>query len=174
MKALVVVESVFGNTREVADAVARGLARTGEVETVEAGDAPRHLTGVDLLVAGGPTHAFGLTSPASRRAAAEQSGGAITEPGPGLREWLTGLEPGAGLACATFDTRIGRPWVPGSAAAKAARALRRKGYRTIEHPRTFRVGGTRGPLVVGETARAEQWGAELAARCAALPRRAER
>jgi hypothetical protein len=174
MKALVVVESVFGNTRAVADAVARGLAHSYEVETVEAGDAPTQLTGIDLLVAGGPTHAFGLTSPASRRSAADQSGGAITEPGPGLREWLTDLEPGAGLACATFDTRMGALWLPGSAAAKAARALRSKGYLTIDRARTFRVGGMRGPLAEGETLRAEKWGADLAARCAARSRRAER
>ncbi len=174
MRALVVVESVFGNTREVADAVARGLARSCEVETIDAADAPPHLGDVDLLVAAGPTHAFGLTSPATRRSAAEQSEGAITEPGPGLREWLNALEPGAGPACATFDTRMGALWLPGSAAAAAARALRRKGFRAIDRPRTFRVGGMRGPLVEGETLRAEQWGADLALRWAALPRRAQR
>lgn len=172
MKALVVVESVFGNTRAVAVAVARGLSGSGEVETVAVGDAAQCRPDVDLLVVGGPTHAFGLTSATSRRNAVDESGGAVADPGVGLREWLAGLAPGAGLACAAFDTRMGWRWLPGSAAAKAARELDRRGYRAVDRPRTFWVEGMRGPLAEGELARAQRWGADLAARCAAVPGRA--
>ena len=40
MRALVVYESMFGNTRDVASAVADGLRTVGDVETVEVGVAP--------------------------------------------------------------------------------------------------------------------------------------
>jgi hypothetical protein len=162
----VVVESVFGNTREIADAVATGLSSGLEVETVDVAGAPVYFQSVDLMVVGGPTHAFGLTSPSSRRSAAEQSDGAVTVPETGLREWLESLPPGGGLAVATFDTRVDHPRLPGSAAAKAARRLTRRDYRTVADSQSFRVVGTRGPLVAGERARAEAWGAELAARFA--------
>ena len=174
MKALVIVESLFGNTRAVADAIARGLAGSMAVETVDVADAPAALHDVDLLVIGGPTHALGLTSPASRRAAADQSGGTLGVPETGLRERMKELPPGAGIALATFDTRMGWFWLPGSAASKAARMLRRRGYRLVDRPQSFRVAGTSGPLTDGEAARAERWGADLGARFAALPRGAER
>ena len=62
MRALVVYESMFGNTRELAAAIAEGLAARGAgVELVDAESAPGELADrFDLLVAGAPTHAFGL------------------------------------------------------------------------------------------------------------------
>jgi hypothetical protein len=116
MKALVVVESVFGNTRQVADAIARGLARRMDVTTVDVTTAPGDPRGVDLMVVGGPTHAFGMTRPSTRRSAAEQPGAAPASE-TGLREWLDALPAGRGLAVAAFDTRVDHPRLPGSAAA---------------------------------------------------------
>ena len=64
MTALVVFESMFGNTKVIADAVAEGLARHLPVRQVEVGAAPTVIGGeVELLVVGGPTHAFGLSRP---------------------------------------------------------------------------------------------------------------
>ena len=104
MRALVVVESSFGNTRAVAEAVAEGLG-DAEVRSVET--APDELAGIDLLVVGGPTHAFGMSRDGTRAEAIRQ--GAPGEPGrPGIREWLATLKPPEGLAVATFDTRVAK------------------------------------------------------------------
>ena len=56
MYALVVYESMFGNTRQIAEAVAEGLGSAMEVRVVEVGTAPP-VVGEDvaLLVVGGPT-----------------------------------------------------------------------------------------------------------------------
>lgn len=162
MRALVVVESVFGNTRGVADAVAAGLGGRMDVRTVDVGTAPVDLGGIDLLVVGGPTHAFGMTRPSTRRSASEQSAGSVPAAETGLREWLERLADGT-CPAAAFDTRTDRPRLPGSAAGAAARRLRRAGHRLVVRPETFRVTGTQGPLLDGEQARARRWGEELAA-----------
>src|SRR5213080_2906345 len=95
MRALVVVESVFGNTRRVADAVARGLTdglgSAADVHVVDVAYPMDRPQGVDLLVVGGPTHAFAMTRPSTRRSAAEQMGGDARVAETGLREWLAAL-----------------------------------------------------------------------------------
>ncbi len=55
-RALVVFESMFGNTEAIARAVADGLGGGAEVDVV-----------------GGPTHAFGMSRPSTRRSAAQQA-----------------------------------------------------------------------------------------------------
>jgi hypothetical protein len=52
-------------------------------------------------------------------------------------------------------------WVPGSAAHKIAHSLAHKGLTQAQDPVSFRVHGTTGPLLDGELARAQKWGAEL-------------
>jgi hypothetical protein len=159
---LVVVESMFGNTRRIADAVALGMAEGGQACVLDVADpaAERAVRDADLLVVGGPTHAFGMTRPSTRRSAAEQGAPAVA--GIGLREWLATLAPAArGRAAAAFDTRIDRPRLPGSAAAAAARRLRRLGFAVVSAPESFRVVGSPGPLVAGEEERARAWGAHL-------------
>lgn len=170
MRALVVVESMFGNTRAVADAVGRGLGGAVEVEVVRVDEAPSQVpAGVGLLVVGGPTHAFGMSRASTRADAQQQAGGeTVTSVAIGMREWIEGLGPPAGeVLAATFDTRVRRPRVPGSAARKAEKALRRRGYRIAHSATTFWVDGTPGPLVEGELDRATEWGVDLAARATA-------
>jgi hypothetical protein len=163
-RAMVVFESMFGNTEVIAHAVADGLASTMGVDVVEVGAAPAALPDdLDLLVVGGPTHAFGLTRPATRQDAARQAGHALVSSGLGLREWLEDLQPGDGLPAAAFDTKVRRPHLPGSAAHGADRRLRRLGARTIVRPESFWVSGTPGPLLEGEVERARQWGSRVAA-----------
>ena len=156
---LVVYESCFGNTKSIAEAIAFGLA--GDVELVEASDAPTILgSEVGLLVVGGPTHAFTMSTPKTRQSAAQMTG---TSPGRiGIREWIEDLSMLSTTPVATFDTKIERPRLPGSAARAAARRLRRAGMSVIVEPATFYVGGTPGPLKDGERDRAHDWGAGLA------------
>ncbi|MDL5486247.1 flavodoxin family protein [Microbacterium wangruii] len=163
MRALIVYESLWGNTEKIARAVAETLAGTGTVDVVESDSAPASLDGYDLLVVGGPTHAFSMPRPATR-AEAVTSHGAPHAPERGIREWLAGLTAGlASIPVAAFDTRVDKPRLPGSAAASARRELRRLGFDTALKPATFRVHGYEGPLLEGEIERAHAWAAGLAA-----------
>ena len=66
---LVVYETMYGRTRDVAQAVADGCGGGGgDVRLVEVGDLAAGLPDeVTLLVVGGPTHAFSMTRPGTRR-----------------------------------------------------------------------------------------------------------
>ncbi len=109
MRALVVYESMYGNTHAVASNIADGLCADYEVVLVPVAEATAELVaGADLLVVGGPTHLRGLSSAMSRRMAAEAAArdgsGLRLDPaagGPGLRDWLKGLSDGHALAAAS-------------------------------------------------------------------------
>src|SRR5215204_1687443 len=89
MRARVVYESMFGNTQAIAQAVADGLAERMSVDVEEVGSAATDVAGdVDLLVVGGPTHAFGMSRERTRESAAVQAAGEVVSAGEGLREWL--------------------------------------------------------------------------------------
>ena len=75
MSALVVYESMFGNTQSIAKGIGEGLSSRMTVEIVEVGEAPSVIDpDVELLVVGGPTHAFGMRRPGTRQNAAQQAG----------------------------------------------------------------------------------------------------
>src|SRR5947199_3704204 len=114
MRAVVVFESMFGNTRTIAEAVADGISTLLPVDLVEVGRAPRVLPDdVALLVVGGPTHAFGMSRPDTRRTALTEAGRDLESVRTGLREWLASLRLTlVGTAVATFDTRTHRPHLP--------------------------------------------------------------
>jgi hypothetical protein len=170
-RALVVFESMFGNTERVARAVAEGLAEHSDVDLVRAGPGVMPRDDVDLVVVGGPTHAFGMSRPSTRVSAGQQGAGESAAAGTGLREWLDTLPGPMGHqpATATFDTRIRKPGVPGSAARSAARRLRHAGLPVVVPPMSFWVRGTGGPLLPGEEDRARSWGRELAQTVARVP-----
>jgi hypothetical protein len=165
VKALVVYESMFGNSEQVARAIAEGLGGFGEVTvrdvtTSLAGAVPY---GVDVLVVGGPTHAFSMSRRSTREDAIRQ--GAVQGlASRGLREWLEGIAPDLGsLPFATFDTRVSRARrLPGSAARSAARQLRRHHGRMLAPPESFFVNDVSGPLDVNELDRARTWGRHVA------------
>ena len=160
MRALVVYESMYGNTHAVASNIADGLRATHEVTLVP-------VAGADLLVVGGPTHMHGLSSSSSRQmaaqAAAKPASGLSLDPdacGPGLRDWLKGSGGGAALAAA-FDTRFnGVPAFTGHASRGIGRLLTRHGYPLIAAPESFLV-GQQNTLLDGEASRARRWGAAL-------------
>ncbi len=170
MRALVVYESMYGNTHVVAGNIADGLRATHDVTLVPVADATRELVAAaDLLVVGGPTHMHGMSNPASRRMAAEAAAKKESElsmdpgaGGPGLRDWLDGLGE-AHVFAAAFDTRInGVPAFTGRASRAIARLLRRHGYRLVTAPESFLI-GKHTTLVDGEPSRARSWGTALGA-----------
>ena len=184
MRVVIVYESLFGNTREVAEAVRDGIAAArpeASLACVLANEADRDLAlGADLLIVGGPTHLHGLSTAVTRKIGlkAEQRvpagvpghGPEPAAPGPGIREWFRGLPKAAeGSRGAAFDTR-GDVRHAGGAASGIARRLRRHGYQLIAEPAGFLVEDVEGPLREGEQDRARAWGASLLAWPVAIAR----
>lgn len=158
MKALVVYDSVFGNTEKVAQAMGGALGSEGEVQTLRVGDVkPEHLEGLDLLIVGSPTRAFSPTG--------------------ATRKFLKGIPRGSlkGVAVAAFDTRATPEAVEavrilkslvrvfGYAAKPIADLLEKKGGKLAIPPEGFYVGDTEGPLLEGELERAADWARQAAA-----------
>lgn len=163
MRALVIYESLWGNTEKVTRAIATRLSTGATVDVVNSDAAPVSVEGYDLIVVGGPTHAFSM-SRAATRADAVKSHNAPHEPVRGIREWLNELErPGTKIPAATFDTRVDKPRLPGSAAKAAKHELRSLGFETSIKQETFRVHGYEGPLLDGELERAAVWADEILA-----------
>lgn len=180
MDAAIVYESLFGCTRDVADAVAEGMRDADpacHVDVLPVGAASTDRLGqLDLLVVGAPTHYFALSSARSRAAAADlaegrrvtgRRGTQDVDVGTGVREWLARV-PAAlpGRRAAVFATRLGRP-LAGSAARPIVRRLRREGYDLAVPAEAFAVTGIEGPLQPGERERARAWGSALLDQAAA-------
>ncbi len=157
MKTLVIYDSVFGNTEELAQAIAGVLASSGEVQAKRVGEVGRSdLEGVDLLVVGSPTRKFTAT--------------------PATKQFIKGLAPDAlqRVRVAAFDTRVDVAAVDngflsflvklfGYAAEPIAKQLEKKGGEPAAAPAGFFVGGTEGPITEGERGRAEAWARSLVA-----------
>jgi hypothetical protein len=176
MHAVVRYESLFGSTRDIAQAVAEGVraAWPGAVVDCACIDAPEHarsLSAADLLIVGAPTHFWGLTSRISRAMereyelrmmrAGQGTVRRLAAETQGMREWLATLPPGRGTAAATFDTRMDRALSGGAAPGIAAR-LHRRGYRLVVEPKAFIVAGIAGPLRTGESEQARRWADQIA------------
>ena len=157
MKALVVYDSVYGNTERIAQAIGNALGSPGDAETLRVGDVTtQQLMGAQLLIVGSPTQKF---SPL----------GAITRllrriPAGGLQ----------GIKVAAFDTRFSMSdaqsrilrffvSVFGYAARPIASRLAKKGGELIVPPEGFIVQGTEGPLKEGELERAAEWAKQIIA-----------
>ena len=165
VKALVVYESFFGNTESIARAIAGGLRMEGlSAEAVDiADDFEVDPATCDLLVVGGPTHAFALSRPSTRDDAAAR-GGDERYAARGLREWLAALprRDDTHLAAA-FDTRVSKVrHLPMSAARSAAHLLRDRGFTLVSRPTGFVVQEVEGPLEARQMERAISWSRMLA------------
>jgi len=142
LKAFVVYDSAFGNTKAVAETVA------GQLEGLDAAAVPvddfdaRDLAAGDLLVVGSPINGW--------------------RPTPKVTELLSGIgqDQLKGVKAAAFDTRL-RMFIHGDAAKKITRALRAGGADIIAEPMPFYVGGTTGPLRTGEIDKAGNWAKAL-------------
>jgi hypothetical protein len=172
MRALVVYESMFGNTKKVADAVAEGLRAAGcdPVDLVRVDKAPTVVPeGVDLVVVGGPTHAFGMSKTGTREDAERQGAPQETVTSRGIREWVDEVKAAPSVRFATFDTRVHQVrHLPGSAARHANRHLLRRGFQMASAPTSYYVEGTSGPLRPDQPAAATRWGETMARNLAAI------
>lgn len=156
MKALVVYDTKFGNTEQIAQAIGTELASKGEVAVVNvAGVRPEQLAGVNLLLVGSPTWG--------------------SRPTPAITRWLKGLPSNClkGVQVAGFDTRGDMSQVTsrfvtalvgilGFAAAPISARLEKKGGTVAIDPEGFVVVDREGPLKEGELERATEWTQKIA------------
>jgi hypothetical protein len=172
MRTVVVYESMYGNTRHIAEEIARGIGTaetdpdvTTTVVVPAHAVTPEQLATADLVVMGAPTHVHGLPRPGTRTGAVEQAHDLVLEPDAteaGVRELTTALPDGDGRAAAAFDTRVNiLPVLSGRASKAIGRALHHQGYRLLADPESFLV-DPETHLLDGELERARAWGATLA------------
>jgi hypothetical protein len=173
MRAVIVYESMYGNTHLIADAIAKGMGPGNEVTVIPVSTATRELlNGADLVVAGGPTHVHGISRASTRKAAVEQAGksagqltldASATADGPGLRDWFSSVGQ-VSTSGAAFDTRIvGPAMVMGRASRGIAKLLKQHGLKMVGPAKSFLV-TKENALQPGEQDRAREWGRELAGR----------
>ena len=145
MSIVVAYDSVFGNTEEIAKAVAGALPADVIVAKADRVDAAM-LAQATVLVIGSPTH-----------------GGRPTEAVKGLLGRVNDQDKAKGLKVASFDTRIpGRfPKIFGYAADRIAADLTAKGAVMVLPPEPFYVKGRNGPLKDGELEHAAEWARKL-------------
>jgi flavodoxin len=153
MRAMVVYDSVFGNTEQIARAIGNALGSPENVEILRVGDVkPEQLTGLKLLIVGSPTRGF--------------------RPTPAISNLLKSIPKNGlkGVKVAAFDTRFTMDEIESSvfilhilvnifgyAAKPIADRLRKKGGDLIMPPEGFYVKGVEGPLKEGELERAAHW-----------------
>jgi len=160
MKALVIYDTFFGNTQQIAESIGAALGEAlgagAEVHTLRVTDVqPEHLAGVGLLIVGSPTRAF--------------------KPSPATTAWLKALPADRlkGVKVAAFDTRIPVESAPGFlrvmvklfgyADKPMADKLQKKGGTLAAPTEGFIVTDSEGPLKEGELARAAEWAKQIAA-----------
>lgn len=161
MKAVVVYESLWGNTAAVARAIAEGIGP--EAQALSTGEAAGEvLAGADLIVAGAPVIQFRLPTEKVREELGRNPGKAPTPPNlsnPSMRSWLDDLPEGHG-SLAAFETRV--RFSPGGSTSVITESLEGKGYSQLAEAERFFVKGAYGPMRDGELERARRWGEELA------------
>jgi hypothetical protein len=159
MRAIVVYESVWGNTAIVARAIASGFGPDAEVHPTDEVP-PDRLAGADLVVAGSPVFAFSLPSEAMRERIlrSETEGPPPDLAHPSLGSWLDKIPEGHGYAAA-FETRIW--WSPRGATGTIEKRLAQSGYQRLVKAEKFVVRDKYGPLRDGELDRAREWGNDL-------------
>lgn len=151
MKILIIYDSVFGNTRKIAQAIQTALSFLGEVDLVQVGDMTlEQLTGVEFLFVGSPTRQFKAT--------------------PATTQFLDSIPENVlnHVKMAIFDTRLSPADTKsgmftlvaklfGYAAKPMADLLVKKGGTLVVPPEGFIVKDSEGPLKEGEIERAGEW-----------------
>lgn len=160
MKALVIYDSAYGNTEQIARAIGSSLGSPPDVVTLQVNAvSSQQVSGLDLLVIGSPTQRF--------------------NPTPAILGFIKNIPDQAlkGVKVAAFDTRFTREemrsissvlsftaGIVGDSAYGAkyiANGLKKKGGELAAPPEGFYVKDTEGPLLDGELERAAEWARQL-------------
>jgi flavodoxin len=148
MHTVIIFDSDYGNTREIAAAIATDLGTAGPVDVAKvrtraAASLPPDL---GLLIVGSPTHMRGLSAP--------------------MRDYLHELPARSlvGVEATAFDTRAhGWKLLTGASSSGIARQLRKHGAHLVVRPESFQVTAKEGPLMDGEVSRAHSWARHILA-----------
>ncbi len=142
MKTLVVYDSLYGNTAQVAEAIGAAIAGECQILSIDRASASE-LGSFDLVVVGAPTQ-----------------GGRATE---AMQAFLARVPAFEGARVAVFDTRLRARWVKvfGYAAGKITERMESLGATLVTEPEGFIVEGKKGPLAGGELERAGAWAKDL-------------
>lgn len=137
MKTLIVYDSNYGNTEEIAKEISSTIGKNAQTVRV-LNCSPDMLADQELLIVGSPINGW--------------------RPTVNLMELLKSLPQKslAGVMATTFDTRL-RMFFHGDAMKKIADMLTDKGAHIITEPRAFYVNKTEGPLGDGELKNAQEW-----------------
>jgi len=152
MNALIIYDSVFGNTRTIAEVLASLALEyfpSKHLPVNEVG--PDELQTVKLLLMGSPTQNY--------------------QPTPRIQAFLENIPQGMvqGVIAAAFDTRYRvSHWSSGTAAWAIAQGLQNAGAVLALPPESFFVSRAAGPLEEGEMERATQWARVLCAKALAM------
>ncbi len=145
MNTLIIYDSTFGNTAQLAQAMADKLGERGTARIALINEAGlTEEKNIDLLLVGGPTQRHGVS--------------------PNMKTFLKSLPRRSlqGIYAGTFDTRYHMAaWKSGSAAHEIAIRLRRTGVSIVAEPESFFVAEREGPLEEGELERAARWAEEI-------------
>jgi flavodoxin I len=141
MNTLVIYDSVYGNTAQIANAIASTFEQYGPTKVAAANSTSvLDLTGIDLLALGGPTQGHGVS--------------------PAIRDLLDKVpsEELLNIGTIAFDTRMDfARWLSGSAASTIGKKLEQYQVNLLVPPESFLVAGREGPLKEGELERAAEW-----------------
>ncbi|MDZ7708350.1 MAG: flavodoxin domain-containing protein [Trueperaceae bacterium] len=142
-EAWVVYDSVHGNTRAIASAIAEGLRSSGPVQMVPAGDAdPARWLGARAVVLGCPTHGFSM-SPAMKELAAQLTRGTPSDVPLAAFDTRFGVEDMPSRVLKVIVSIVGkRAWAATDLAASASVQVR----KLLAQPAGFFVRDTEGPL----------------------------
>lgn len=155
MNVLIVYDSVFGNTEQIARAIGDTIGTKESVQTLRVNSVKtENIRGVDLLIVGSPTRGF--------------------RPTEAIQTFLKALDQTdlKSVRVATFDTRIMLSDIKspffrfivntgGYAANVIGRHLKKLGGYLLVPPEGFFVSGQEGPLKDGELERAGNWALQL-------------
>jgi flavodoxin len=143
MKALVLYDTNFGNTKVIAETIVKELWNDTKAIPVSDFDV-REINGLDLLIVGSPIVGW--------------------KPSEKMEAFLAtlGKDQLKGIKAATFDTRV-KIFIHGDAAKKISQKLKEAGAEIITDPQAFYVRGKEGPLFEGEKEKTTKWAKTLKA-----------
>ena len=143
VKALVIFDSILGNTKKIAEAISNELGKDSKMLSVSDFNL-KELEGISLIVVGSPIISW--------------------KPSEKMGEFLDNLSEGQlkSIKAAVFDTRI-KNFMSGDALKKISKELIRAGAIVSVKPHAFFVKGRQGPLFEGEVEKAVEWAKSIKA-----------